>query len=126
MSAGFLKSFDSRLDVYSAGAAPAPRINANAVQVMKEVGIDILTGVPKSVNQFLGQSFDFVITVCDDADKNCPNFRGKVGRRVHIGFIDPAKATGRPEEVLEVFRKVRDEIKTRFTGFYQKDIRPSM
>lgn len=126
MTAGFLKSFDSNLEVYSAGTAPAPRINPNAVRVMKEVGIDISSGVPKSVNQFLGQSFDFVITVCDDADKNCPNFRGKVGRRVHIGFIDPAKATGTQEEILAVFRKVRDEIKIRFTDFYQKEIRPTM
>jgi arsenate reductase len=55
-----------------------------------------------------------VITVCDDADKNCPLFRGKVGRRVHIGFIDPAKATGTPEEILTVFRKVRDEIRGKF------------
>ena len=125
MAAGFLKSFDDKLDVYSAGTAPAPRINPNAVQVMKEVGVDISGGVPKNVSQFLGQPFDFVITVCDDADKNCPNFRGKVGRRVHIGFIDPAKATGTPEEILAVFRQVRNEIRTRFTDFYQKEIRPA-
>ena len=126
MAAGFLKALDSKLEVYSAGTAPAPRINPNAVQVMQEVGIDISGGVPKSVNQFLGQPFDFVITVCDDADKNCPNFRGKVGRRVHIGFIDPAKATGTPDEVLAVFRRVRDEIRARFADFYQKEIRPTM
>ncbi len=124
MAAGFLKSFDSKLDVYSAGTAPAPRINPNAVKAMNEVGIDISKGVPKNVSQIVGEPFDFVITVCDDADKNCPNFRGKVGRRVHIGFPDPAKATGTPEEVLGVFRKVRDDIKTRFTEFYGKEIRP--
>jgi len=126
MAAGFLKSFDSRLDVFSAGTAPAPRINPNAVQVMREVGIDISGGTPKSVNQFLGESFDFVITVCDDADKNCPNFRGKVERRVHIGFIDPAKATGSDEEILAVFRNVRNDIKTRFMEFYQQEIRPTI
>ena len=125
MAAGFLKSFDGRLQLFSAGTAPAPRINPNAVQVMKEVGIDISDGVPKNVSRFVGESFDFVITVCDDADKNCPNFRGKVGRRVHIPFIDPAKATGTPEEVLAVFRKVRDEIKVRFTEFYRKEILPT-
>jgi len=126
MTAGFLKSLDNRLDVFSAGTAPAPRINPNAVLVMKEVGIDISGGVPKSVNGFIGESFDFVITVCDDADKNCPNFRGKVGRRVHIGFIDPAKASGTPEEVRAVFRKVRDEIRVRFAEFYKKEIRPAL
>ena len=93
---------------------------------MKEVGIDISDGVPKNVSRFVGDSFDFVITVCDDADKNCPNFRGKVGRRVHIPFIDPAKATGTPEEVLAVFRKVRDEITVRFTEFYKKEILPTL
>ena len=126
MAAGFLKSFDGRLELFSAGTAPAPRINPNAVRVMKEVGIDISDGVPKDVSRFVGESFDFVITVCDEADKNCPNFRGKVGRRVHIPFIDPAAATGTPDEVLAVFRKVRDEIKTQFTEFYRKEILPTL
>ena len=125
MAAGFLKSLDGRLELFSAGTAPAPRINPNAVRVMKEVGIDISDGVPKNVSRYVGDSFDFVITVCDDADKNCPNFRGKVGRRVHIPFIDPAKATGTPDEVLGVFRKVRDEIKVRFADFYKKEILPT-
>jgi arsenate reductase (thioredoxin) len=89
MAAGFLGTLDPRLEIYSAGTAPAPKINPNAVRVMKEIGIDISNGAPKSVNQFLGQPFDFVITVCDDADKNCPNFRGKVGRRVHM-FTSPS------------------------------------
>jgi arsenate reductase len=124
MAAGYLGSLDSRLEIYSAGTAPAPKINPNAVRVMREIGIDISNGIPKSVNQFLGQSFDFVITVCDDADRNCPNFRGKVGRRVHIPFIDPAKAAGSEEEVMAVFRKVRDQIKDRFADFYAKEIRP--
>ncbi len=126
MAAGFLKSFDSRLEVFSAGTAPAPRINPNAVRAMKEVGIDISDGAPKNVSRFVGESFDFVITVCDEADRDCPNFRGKVGRRVHIGFIDPAKATGTPEEVMGVFRKVRDEIRGRFTDFYRKEIQPTL
>jgi len=122
MAAGFLKSFDNRLDVYSAGTQPAARINPHAVAAMKEVGLDISTGVPKSVSQFTSQSFDYVITVCDDADKNCPNFSGKVGKRVHIGFIDPAKATGNDEQIMEVFRQVRDEIKLKFTADYKTEI----
>jgi arsenate reductase len=122
MTEGFLKSFDPRLEVFSAGTAPAPRINPYAVQVMKEVGIDISAGTPKNVRAFLGQSFDYVITVCDDADKNCPNFTGKVGKRLHIGFPDPAKATGTDEEKLAVFRRVRDDIKVRFRAFYENQI----
>ena len=122
MAAGFLKSLDPRLDVYSAGTQPAARINPHAVQVMKEIGIDIAAGVPKSVNQFTSQSFDYVITVCDDADRNCPNFSGKVGKRVHIGFIDPAAATGTEDHIMSVFRQVRDEIKQKFSDYYRKEI----
>ena len=126
MAAGFLKSFDARLDVYSAGTQPAAHINPHAVQAMKEVGVDISAGVPKSVNQFTSQSFDYVITVCDDADKNCPNFTGKVGKRVHIGFIDPAAATGSDEHIMSVFRQVRDEIKQKFSDYYEKEIRKTL
>ena len=122
MAAGFLKSFDSKLDVYSAGTQPAARINPHAVTAMKEVSIDISSGIPKSVNQFTNQSFDYVITVCDDADKNCPNFSGKVGKRVHIGFIDPAAATGSEEHIMSVFRQVRDEIKRKFSEYYKSEI----
>jgi arsenate reductase len=64
-----------------------------------------------------------VITVCDDADKNCPNFTGKVGKRVHIGFIDPAKATGTDEQVMAMFRQVRYEIRTKFFAFYENEIK---
>jgi arsenate reductase len=77
MAAGFLKALDARLDVYSAGTQPAARINPHDVAAMKEVGIDISPGIPKSVNQFVNQAFDYVITVCDDADKNCPNREGR-------------------------------------------------
>ena len=126
MAAGFLKSIDPRLDVYSAGTQPAARINPHAVQAMREVGIDISAGSPKSVNQFVSQSFDYVITVCDDADKNCPNFSGKVGKRVHIGFIDPAAATGSEAHIMSVFRQVRNEIKQKFSVFYSKEINKSL
>lgn len=123
MAAGFLSSFDPRLDVYSAGTAPAARINPNAIRAMKEIGIDISGGTPKSIQQFVNQPFDYVFTVCDDADKNCPNFSGKVGKRVHIGFIDPARATGSDEEVKAVFRQVRDEIKAKFSAYYENEIK---
>ena len=123
MTEGFLRSFNPQLEVFSAGTAPAPRVNPYAVKVMKEVGLDISGGTPKNVREFLGQSFDFVITVCDDADRNCPNFRGKVGKRMHLGFPDPAKATGTDEEKLRVFRRVRDDIKLRFHAFYETELR---
>ncbi|MCX6593303.1 MAG: arsenate reductase ArsC [Acidobacteria bacterium] len=118
MTEGFLKSFDPRLEVYSAGTNPSPRVNPFAIKAMQEVGIDISGGTPKNVSQFLGQPFDYVITVCDDADKNCPNFRGKVGHRTHIGFPDPAKATGTDEEKMKIFRTTRDSIRTKFREYY--------
>ena len=126
MAEGILRSLDVDLEVFSAGTRPAPRINPNAVTVMQELGIDISKGKPKDVRQFISQSFDYVITVCDDADKNCPVFSGKVGKRVHIGFIDPAKATGSEQEILSVFRRVRDEIKVKFTEYYKREISGSL
>lgn len=119
MAEGFLKSFDSELEVFSAGTKPAERVNPKAIQVMKEVGIDISKNYPKDVEQFVNEAFDYVITVCDNAKETCPVFTGKVGKQLHIGFEDPAEATGTEEEVLFVFRKVRDEIKEEFWNFYQ-------
>ena len=124
MAEGFLRSFDSRLEVFSAGTVPAPAVNPYSVRVMREAGIDITRARPKGVEQFLGQAFDFVITVCDDADRNCPAFSGRVGRRVHVSFQDPARAVGSPEDVLAVFRQVRDEIRTRFDEFCRREILP--
>jgi len=125
MTEGFLRSLDPKLALFSAGTAPAPQINPYAVKAMQEIGIDISHQTPKNVRQYLGQSFDYVVTVCDDADKNCPNFSGKVGKRLHIGFPDPAKATGTDDEKMAVFRKVRDDIRTRFKEFYRTEIRKS-
>jgi arsenate reductase len=126
MTEGFLRSFDSRLEVYSAGTNPAPRVNPFAIEAMREAGIDISGGVPKKVDQFINQPFDYVITVCDDADRSCPNFKGKVGKRVHIGFPDPAKAAGTDTEKLAVFRKVRDDIRRRFREFYETEIKKGL
>ena len=122
MAEGFLRSFDERIEVFSAGTFPSARVHPNAVRVMNEVGIDLRTHQPKSVDQFLGQSFDFVITVCDHAKETCPVFVGNVGRHVHIGFDDPAEAQGTEEEILHVFRRVRDEIQERFQSWYQNSI----
>ncbi len=118
MAEGFLKSFDENLEVYSAGTKPADKVNPRAIQVMREVGVDISNGVPEDVSKYINQSFDYVITVCDNAKETCPVFIGKVGKQLHIGFEDPAEANGTEEEILSVFRKVRDEIKKDFYEFY--------
>ncbi|MCI0448459.1 MAG: arsenate reductase ArsC [Chlorobi bacterium] len=120
MAEGFLKSFDSKLEVFSAGTKPEKKINPNAVEVMQEIGIDISNQFPKSVNEFTNKSFDYVITVCDNAKESCPVFAGNVKHRLHIGFEDPAEAKGSKDEVIIVYRKVRDEIKKSFTDFYNE------
>jgi len=119
MAEGYLKSLDSGLEVYSAGTKPEVRVNPNAVKVMGETGIDISSQVPKNADMFKDKSFDYVITVCDSAKESCPVFTGDVKNRIHIGFEDPALAKGSDEEVLAVYRKVRDEIKNEFGKFYK-------
>ncbi len=123
MAEGFLKAFDDRLQVYSAGTKPSRHVHPKAVQVMQELGVDISAHRPKSVEKFLGQEFDYVITVCDSAKENCPVFIGKVENSLHIGFEDPAAATGRESEIDEKFRKIRDEILLAFFAFYRKQVK---
>jgi len=123
MAEGFLKSFDNKLEVFSAGTNPSGQVHPKAVQVMREVDIDISSGYPKNVDQFLSEPFDFVITVCDNARETCPVFLGKVKEQSHIGFEDPAEATGTEEEILAVFRRVRDEIERDFKRFYEQKIK---
>ena len=119
MAEGFLKSFGKGLEVYSAGTKAEGKTNPHAVTVMKEVGINISQQQPESVEKYLDKSFDYVITVCDGAKEICPIFTGSVENRLHIGFEDPADAKGTIEEVLPVYRKVRDQIKERFFEFYK-------
>jgi arsenate reductase len=119
MAEGLLRSFNPKLELFSAGTEPAEFVNPNAVQVMQEIGIDISMGKPGLVDEFTGDAFDYVITVCDHAKEVCPVFTGEVQHRLHIGFDDPAEATGTPEEVLTVYRRVRDEIQRDLTRFYQ-------
>jgi len=123
MAEGFLKSFDSRLVVYSAGTNPSTHVHPKAIQVMQEEGIDLSNNYPKIVDQFLNDSFDYVITVCDNAKETCPVFIGNVGKQLHIGFEDPADAIGTEEEIMNAFRKIRDAIKINFYKFYQEKLR---
>jgi arsenate reductase len=123
MAEGFLKAFDPTLEVYSAGTKPAQEINPLAVKVMEEVGIDISKQYPKDVEEFIEKEFDYVITVCDNAKETSPVFTGKVKNRLHIGFEDPAEAQGSENEVIEVYRKVRDEIHNAFWKLYTEQLR---
>jgi len=112
MAEGFFRHYGGdRIEVYSAGLEPKG-VNPRAVQVMREVGIDISNHTSDHISKYLGQSFDFVITVCDNAAARCPVFPG-AGERLHWPFADPAEANGSDEEILGSFRKVRDEIAMR-------------
>ena len=120
MAEGFLKSFDNDLNVFSAGTEPSSKVHPKAIFVMKEIGIDISVNYPKPVDEFLDHSFDYVITVCGGARESCPSFTGDVKHRFHIGFEDPAEATGTEEEILKVFREIREEIKEKLNQWYDR------
>ena len=112
MAEGLLRHLASdRFDVFSAGLTPSA-VNPYAIKVMAQIGIDISKQNSKNVSQFLAQPFDFVITLCDSAKQTCPFFPGKA-TRLHWDLLDPADAIGTEEEILAIFRKIRDEIKHR-------------
>ena len=117
MAEGFLKSFNPRLEVVSAGTRPEKAVNPRTIVVMKESFIDLSANYPKNVDQFVNDSFDYVVTVCDGAKEICPVLTGDVKHRLHIGFEDPADAKGTEEEILNEYRRIRDEIKNEFFVF---------
>jgi len=122
MAEGFLKAFNKDLIVHSAGTKPSKQVHLNAVKVMNKLGVDLSNNYPKMVDEFIDRNFDYVITVCGDAEENCPIFTGKVKTHLHIGFEDPDKVIGTKEEILSEFRRIRDEILSAFFAFYQKKI----
>ena len=122
MAHGFLQTLDKSIEVHSAGTQPASQVNPLAIEVMKETGIDISSHTPKNVGIYLNDAWDYVITVCGGANETCPMFIGKVGKRLHIGFDDPSNAQGPKDYVMDEFRRVRDEIRTRMTEFYVTEI----
>jgi arsenate reductase len=105
--------------VQSAGIFPS-YVHPLAIRVMEEIGIDISQQTSKSMKEFLNESFDYIITLCDEAAMSCPNFPGQ-GKRLHWPFEDPAAAIGTIEERLAVFRRVRDEIKTKIEKFLKSE-----
>ncbi|MCD4751565.1 MAG: arsenate reductase ArsC [Anaerolineaceae bacterium] len=111
MSEGLLRGMaGDRFEVYSAGSEPSV-VNPYAIRVMAEEGIDISRHTSKKLTVFLEKEFDYVITVCDNAAKNCPNFAGKA-KRIHWGLADPAGSGHTDEEHMQNFRNARDQLKT--------------
>jgi arsenate reductase len=104
------------LKVHSAGSRPAGYVHPKAIAALAEIGIDISGHTSKHMNEFLDRDIETVITVCGNADQACPVFPGQVQRH-HWPFDDPAHATGSEEEIMEEFRRVRDEIATRFRAY---------
>jgi arsenate reductase (thioredoxin) len=123
MAHGFLHSFDPRLEVFSAGTEASGKLNPKAVEVMKEAGIDISHHTSDPVDMYLGEDWDYVITVCGGANEACPFFPGKVKHRLHMGYDDPSHATGTPEFIQSEYYRVRDEIKEGFWKLYQERIK---
>ena len=126
MAHGFLQSFDERIQVESGGTEASRKLNRKAVKAMAEIGIDISEHTSDSVQKFLNDKWDYVITVCGGANENCPAFFGEVKHRLHIGFDDPSHATGTDEFIWSEFIRVRDEIKERFFKLYEEDIKPQL
>ncbi|UCB53684.1 MAG: arsenate reductase ArsC [Candidatus Zixiibacteriota bacterium] len=121
MAEGILRAAGGNgFEADSAGAKPA-FVHPLAAKVMAEAGIDISSQESKSVSQFQGLAFDYVITLCGDGARDvCPAFIGKMKHGLHWDFPDPAEAEGSEEEKLEVFRKVRDQIKARLEEFVKE------
>ena len=118
MAEGLLRHIaGDQFEVFSAGTRPAG-LNPNAVTAMAEIGINIAGSRSKSVDEFAGQQFDYVFTVCDNAKESCPIFPGG-GKRLHQSFEDPAAAPA--DQQLEVFRKVRDQIADRLRKFVREE-----
>ena len=122
MAEGFLRAMaGDRYEVASAGTV-GTRVNPKAIAVMAESGIDISGHRSKPVNEFDGQLFDYVVTVCENTgDHSCPVFRGQATKQLHWPFEDPAHATGDESKILKTFRRVRDQIQAEIERFAEDD-----
>lgn len=111
-----------RIEAFSAGTE-ATRVNPLAAKVMAEIGIDLSEHRSKTLDEFADETFDYVITLCGDANEKCPLFFGGV-KRIHLGFEDPSRLTGSEKEVLPEYRRVRDEIRRKMKSFFKKELTP--
>lgn len=120
MAEGFLRHHGGkRFEVFSVCTSPS-RLHPTAVEVMAERGIDLTVQRSKSVDEFLEQEFDFIVTTCDDARDQCPGFPD-LGQQLHWGLADPAAAEGSRGERLKVFRRVRDELEELIRSHFPSD-----
>ena len=120
MAEGLLNKYLKNFEIYSAGTKPE-KVNPLAIRVMREIGIDISKNKSNSAQEYDYINFDFVFTVCNNAKEICPVYP-KAKKLIHQSFLDPANATGTEIEQLEVYRKVRDELKKYFLNFFKDKI----
>jgi arsenate reductase len=123
MAEAFLKRIAPELDIISAGTEPENSLSRSTIEVMKELDIDMTDHYPKDVYDYSGKSFDYVITLCDNAKKSLPKFSGRVSKKIHVGFVDPAMAKGNKESILNEYREVRDDIKNAFIHLYETKLK---
>ncbi len=123
MAHGFFQSFDKNLIVSSAGTEASGKLNANAVKAMADAGIDISQHTSDSVEKYLGEELDYVITVCGGANESYPAFIGKAKQRLHTDFDDPSHTAGTDKFIWSEFIRVRDEINEGFYNFYLENIK---
>jgi arsenate reductase (thioredoxin) len=123
---GFLQSFDDRIKVVPAGIQPADRVNRQAVETMAGLGIDIGSHTPEPVDKYLHGDWDYVITVCDNANEKCPVFPGKVKNRLHFDVDNPKQAEGTPEFIQSEYHRVANDIKEVFWKLYSEKLQPQL
>jgi arsenate reductase len=123
MAHGFLQNLDSSIIVCSAGTNASGKLDPKAVAVMKEAGIDISHHTSDSVDKYINEEWDYVITVCDKANESCPTFSGKVKYRFHFGFDDPSTKKGSDEFIWNEYLRIRDEIKKAMYKFYEEHLK---
>lgn len=120
MAEAFLQKIDRSLEVFSAGLHPDESIDPMAIKVMDEIGVDISSKKPKSYHEFEGKEFDYLITLCDGTKDKIDTVKITAKHRIHLGFEDPRKAYCTEEQLITIYRDIRDEIKNELDYFYSR------
>jgi arsenate reductase len=124
MAEAFLQKTDQSLEIFSAGLNPDVENDPMAIIVMGEIGIDISNKTPKSYHEFEGSSVDYLITICDGTTEKIAAFNIQAQHKIHLGFDDPKKAYCSDEQLIDIYRDIRDEIQNELDYFYTHILMP--
>ena len=124
MAEAFLQKTDQSLEIFSAGLHPDVEKDQMAIKVMGEIGIDVSNKFPKSFHEFEGISVDYLITICDGTTEKIPSVNIHANHKIHLGFDDPKKAYCSDEQVIDIYRDIRDEIQNELDYFYTHILMP--